>query len=264
MFSVSEKSQVNRLKSILEKSNILLDNKVQNEPIWIKDSLPELFNQVDLTNDNKLTDSLHNEVISILDYLDNHHGFSMIREWYKQDIDSLISTSIVKNKEDVRFYNEARVYMKSLGLNYEYVEVEENDPNLEFISIRDNLLKNVSGYDYVINFDYYSGEEKEYEISSFKLDSIEYQLIISYNSKVNLTLKSKSEIINFKMNEFVIDIKNKFNNNSNDHVPISSMMLMDSCKKLQIKIEFQNLELQNNKKENYIERVSGDIFIKRK
>jgi hypothetical protein len=66
------------------------------------------------------------------------------------------------------------------------------------------------------------------------------------------------------MNEFVIDIKNKFNNNSNDHVPISSMMLMDSCKKLQIKIEFQNLELQNNKKENYIERVSGDIFIKRK
>jgi hypothetical protein len=264
MFSVSEKSQVNRLKSILEKSNILLDNKVQNEPIWIKDSLPELFNQVDLTNDNKLTDSLHNEVISILDYLDNHHGFSMIREWYKQDIDSLISTSIVKNKEDVRYYNEARIYMKSLGLNYEYVEVEENVPNLEFVSIRDNLLKNVSGYDYVINFDYYSSEEKEYEISSFKLDSIEYQLIISYNSKVNLTLKSKSEIINFKMNEFVIDIKNKFNNNSNDHVPISSMMLMDSCKKLHIKIEFQNLELQNNKKENYIERVSGDVFIKKK
>ena len=264
MFSVSEKSQVNRLKSILEKSNILLDNKVQNEPIWIKDSLPELLNQVDLTNDNKLTDSLHNEVMSILDYLDNHHGFSMIREWYKQDIDSLISTSIVKNKEDVRYYNEARIYMKSLGLNYEYVEVEENDPNLEFVSIRDNLLKNVSGYDYVINFDYYSGEEKEYEISSFKLDSIEYQLIISYNSKVNLKLKSKSEIINFKMNEFVIDIKNKFNNNSNDHVPISSMMLMDSCKKLHIKIEFQNLELQNNKKENYIERVSGDVFIKKK
>ncbi len=78
IFSVSERSQVARLRAILEQENILKEGKIQNEVIWLRDSLPKTLIAVDreLTNDGKMVDSLHNEVMSILDYLDDHHGFA--------------------------------------------------------------------------------------------------------------------------------------------------------------------------------------------
>ncbi len=262
MFSVSEKSQINRLRTILENSSILKNGKVQNEQIWKTDSLPELISKTNFSNDSKLTDSLHNEVMSILDYLDNHHGFSLIKEWSVQNIDSLVNVSILKDKDDARYYNEAAIYMKSLSLNYEFIDTEIDESTIEFSTDGLKLLKSVSGYDYLIHFDSYTGDDSDVEMVSFKIDSVDYKLSYSNKPDLKLTLSSKSEKINFEIDNYINNIKKLYNNTSNYQIPYSILTLEDSCKSLQIKIEFQNIQIDNELK-NYIESCSGDIYIKK-
>ena len=263
MFSMSERSQVYRLKSILEKSTVLKDNKVQNEPSWIKDSLPELITETEFTNSNKLTDSLHNEVMSILDYLDNHHGFSMIRDWYKQDIDSIINVIISKD-EETHYCNEAKIYMQSLGLNYEIIESENTEPNYEFTSNRNNMIKEISGYDYIISFDAYTGDQLQHEICSFKIDSVDFNFTYESKPFLKILLKNKNEIIDFKLNNLITDLKKNYDFNPVGQFPSSKLTLLESAKKHDIKIEFQTIEVSGNKKTNKIERISGDIYLKKK
>ena len=80
MFSVSEKSQVKRLEKILTQSKVLVKGKVQNETILGKENITNQYGIDKFANEKLLSDSLHNEVKSILDYLDDHHGFSLIRK----------------------------------------------------------------------------------------------------------------------------------------------------------------------------------------
>ena len=85
----------------LETAGILENSKVKNETYWIKDSLPNLCADNTFENESKLNDSLTSEVKSILEYLDSHHGFSSIKEWYKQNLDSI---SFIYFFEDFLFF----------------------------------------------------------------------------------------------------------------------------------------------------------------
>lgn len=97
MFSVSENSQTKRLIKILEENSILKEGKVNNEVIWQTDSSDVFNSGTVLTNEYLVNDSIHNEIKSILDYLDDHHGFLSIKTIFQQNIDSLI---MIKNKKE--------------------------------------------------------------------------------------------------------------------------------------------------------------------
>jgi len=261
MFSISEKSQKNRLKIILEQASILAGNQVKNETIWIKDSLPELNSKNKFCNDKYLNDSLHNEVMSILDYLDNHHGFSSIRSWYSQDLDSIVNFLILKDI-DTRYCNEAKIYMESLGLNYEYIESEISNSTIEYISNRDNSFKKVSGYDYFIDFDIYIDNQEYQEISSFKIETTSLKFIYESETEVKLMLNENGKLIDFKIIDLINMLKMQYKSSSEFQVPSNKMKLENSSKNFDIKIDIRNLELQVN--QNKIERIVGDIYLKRK
>ena len=171
MFAVSERSQVNRLKNILEKSKLLVDGKIQHEALWKKDSLPRLYSVNEFKNEGVLTDTIHNEVRSIIDYLDNHHGFSSIRTWYKQDIDSIVN---LKNPNKDRSYNysEAEIYMESMGLKSIWFDSATAVPTIDYSSSYNNTIKTITGYDYLVSFDYYNYNRKDNKICSFTLDGV--------------------------------------------------------------------------------------------
>ncbi|HYC84874.1 MAG TPA: DUF4153 domain-containing protein, partial [Chryseosolibacter sp.] len=102
MFSVSERSQVKRLTEILEGANLLSNGKIAHEVRWIPDSLPGFYAVGrEHTNENVLSDSLHNEIKSILDYLDDYHGFEGIEKWFEQDLDSMLD---VKQRDQPQDY----------------------------------------------------------------------------------------------------------------------------------------------------------------
>jgi hypothetical protein len=262
MFSFSEKSQVNRLKNILETAGILENSKVKNETYWIKDSIPNLYSDNEFENQSKLNDSLASEVKSILEYLDSHHGFSSIKEWYKQNLDSIINLQSPE-KENYYNYSEAELYMKTLGLKYEVFYEDNIEPRLTFNAANTGSVKKISGYDYFVPFEKYTFEEGN-SIFSFNADSIEYKLEHVNKPTVKLLLKTKAETITFEIEDLANKLRKEFGNEPDSLLPISKMQLNYSNANFDYKIEFHSIELVIQKNNLKLANISGDVFIKKK
>ena len=263
MFSVSEKSQVKRLEKILTQSKVLVKGKVQNETIWGNENITNQYGIDKFANEKLLSDSLHNEVKSILDYLDDHHGFSLIRKWYKQNIDSIIS--IKDNKKGNSYLNyEAETYMRSLGLKYEHIYTDSKKLKLEYNAGYNNNITEVTGYDYVIDFNKYNYNQPSNDISTFKIDSIEYSFNISEKNKLILELESKSEKFAFDLNELINNLQKEYGERTESSIPISKMQQSFSNDKFLIKLELHSITIEASKKDPFIENITGKIFVKKK
>ena len=264
IFAVSERSQVNRLKTILEQSKILANNKVNKETIWLKDSLPNLHSNADLKNTGRLTDSLHNEVKSILDYLDSHHGFSRIGGWYKQDINAIVDLKTAKGK-DLNYDSEAEIYMKTLGLKYEYIYKEDPESNIVYNASYDATVKTITGYDYLIDFSRYNEDNsKDNEIYSFTIDAVEYHLVYSNEQKTKLLLKSKNDTVTFALADLLHKLNKEFGDNPESELPVSKMQLIGLSNQFEIKIEFHTITMRPKKNSLNFNELSGTIYIKKR
>jgi hypothetical protein len=262
IFAVSERSQVNRLKTILEQSKILVGNKVTNETVWLKDSLPNLHSNADLKNTGRLADSLHNEVKSILDYLDSHHGFSRIGAWYKQDINAIVNLKTAKG-EELNYDSEAEIYMKTLGLKYEYIYKEDPESNIVYNANYDATIKTVTGYDYLIDFNKSNEDNNtDNEICSFIIDTVEYHLVYSNEQKTKLLLKSKNDTVAFALEDLLNKLNTAYGDNPELGLPVSKMQLIGLSNQFEIKIEFHTIEMRSNENNRNFNNLSGAIYIK--
>ncbi|HEY8934715.1 MAG TPA: DUF4153 domain-containing protein, partial [Cyclobacteriaceae bacterium] len=264
MFSVSERSQVNRLKTILEQGKILKDGKIQQEVIWRRDSLPLLFaHDKENTNEILLSDSLHNEVMSILDYLDTHHGFSMIRKWYKQDVDSLIRLSM---NDSLKRYSvdEASHYMKTMGLSYEYKYKSSYGPYFSFSTNEsERKVINVHDYDYLIDF-FVNGYVDKHDASDvFMIDSTEYTLMHSTMAEDKLSLVTPNDTILFDTDEMIKRLLAKYTVNEYvSDIPRAEMTLQKSSKMYRMRIEFESINFESKNDSVKAINLSGKLFIK--
>ncbi|MCK4661487.1 MAG: DUF4153 domain-containing protein [Bacteroidales bacterium] len=258
MFSVSENSQTNRLINILEKNSILTDSKINNEVFWNIDSLPNFYSQKENINENLLDDSTHNEIKSILDYLDDYHGFSNIRPLFKQNIDSLINASIKSDKQ----LNEARIYMKTLGLKYQHY-YSSSESNYFTYSSTNNKVISINNYDYLVNFNHYSYDRKN-AISSFTIDSIKYT--IEYIPEINngFMLISVHDTINFKFNSLINKLENEYGNNNEPNIQKNKMTLNESSSIFDLKVEIDSINIHNVNDSLKIKSIEGGLFFRKK
>lgn len=263
IFSVSERAQVNRLKNILEKAKIIKENKIVNESIWEKDASRN-FVPSDLINDGLLNDSLRNEVKSIVNYLDDHHGFSSIKGWFKQNIDSIIDAQMVKEK--VHHISEAMYYMKSMGLDY-YKDYDTDSEDLFtfFYSDNDESITKVSNYDYVVPFDRYAAyasKEVESEVCKFVIDSVDYKLSINTSKGNEVKLSTNKEVVKLNFDDCLSELFSTYHNRDNNDVPVSKMELMGSTSKIEFKISFNMISVKQNSSSKKVENLKGMIFVR--
>jgi len=270
MFSVSEHYQVKRLKAILEKAAILKDGKIQHETVFKKNN-----ESLEFKNERFLSDSLHNEVYSILDYMDDYHGFSAIRSWYSQDIDSIVDAKIKSKSNNDYYYNEAEIYMNAMGLEYQtrYEASSEDFKNFN-VKTEDNELTKVTGFDYVRDFsNYFYPENGEANVVSFKIDSVSYKIQLVANKKYQLFLEADDK----RMGEFVQQPRNlnfdgfiekTYNENGREnynYLQAEKMLLNTTTNKLEVTLQINSLEIKKDKKGKYKPgSFSGKLFIKKK
>lgn len=145
MFSVSEYYQVKRLKLILEKSKILANGKIQNESLSKQDTAGIVFTQK--MNDTQISDSLKKEVVSIMRYLDEYHGFASVQTWFSQDLEGQIKKleSINAAKSNRININEADIYMGALGINYNLTN--ESEEAVQFFMKEEHRWADIRGFD---------------------------------------------------------------------------------------------------------------------
>ena len=266
MFSVSEHYQVKRLASILEKASILKNGKIQQERFFNANN-----ENVGFKNETLLTDSLHNEVYSILRYMDDFHGFSAIRSWYVQNIDSIVDAK--SKSEKTNYTNEAEMYMNAMGLKYEDREAVRDEYSSFNVNSGDMSLMKVTGYDYYKEFSSYSYEKTgEYNICRFELDSVDYKLLLDADDKNKLLLKKgnkKYEFMqqpfNISFNDVLIRLFNQYGSNADNNVSPSKMELKTETDAIEVVIQINSLEAKKqNTGEHVIGNFSGYVLVGKK
>ena len=254
MFSVSARSQTNRLMSILETNDLITSSKIKNEVIWQPESLPEFLSENKHSNQNQLTDSLNNEVKSIIDYLDIHHGFYTLRPLVNQNIDSLI---IIANDSN-SYFDEARVYMETLGLKYEHAYTDET---YFYYSSQVNDAKLVKGYNYSIEVSQ-STYYREEQTSTFALEGINYKLRFTPEKNNEYLLISDSDTTTFKLDSLIQSLIGVYGSNDEFNIPLKKLTLEASSPTIRSKLILNNLYLE--KKNNTIDltRIEGYLLVK--
>ncbi len=265
LFSISEKSQINRLQHILLQSKIMVDGKIQNETIWEQDSLPRLYSKSENRNELVLNDSLHNEVKSILEYLDDHHGYKSMQSWFTQDIRAIVDKQQSKKLKNNSYINgESEIYMRAMGLKNEWRSKTNEMSYVSFRCSNEENTTDISGYQYFTSFEKYISDNKDNEVAKFQLNEIDYK--ISCESEVNPTLliKGPDEAIRFELRPLMARLQSKYGKKSNFDLPASEMIMNSSNKNLEIKLQIKALEFESRKSNDVIKMISGNLLIKKK
>ncbi len=258
MFSMSEKSQSNRLISILETNKIIVDGKIQNEVIWNQDSLPKFYSSLKFKNDSLLSDSLNNEVYSIIEYLDDYHTYEMLTPYFSQDINAMIRQA----RDSNQWIYEEEIIMESMGLTHQYRWSNKwgNYKNISIESVN-NSIKNVSGYDYLKHFNkqyqnknqgnlMYTLEGKPLSIGINPLDS--NLLFIAYDH----------DTLQFDMHTIYVEQVHHLEKTTYREVPLEEMTFIKESDQLKVKLEIDRIGMKKKGDTLRYNYVNGDIYLK--
>jgi hypothetical protein len=129
-FEVSEKSQVERLRGLLESNSLLVDGKAQKA----RDTVSYLDQR---------------QISSIIGYLHNVHGYDRIQPWFNEPLthDSAWTGTKAKDPADVT---------KMVGIDYVAVWEGGGGGNINLNSDRDGIA-DVAGYDNLVRSQYIGG-----------------------------------------------------------------------------------------------------------
>lgn len=245
IFSVSENSQVNRLKSILEQNHILENGKIKNEIKWNYD---DQDNHTE--NEHLLTPKLREEVRSIIRYLDDYHGFESIQPWFTSNLANRVKTE-KQNKN--HYVNETEVYLTAMGISSFSYENMNNPPNYTTYTATEQPYTNVSGYDYLLDFDLDQWKTKE----QFFLNKEKINLKIRKNLLI-LQYQNKIKSISLAQIHWTFQKNKSLNKN---RVPTEQLSVSTDFNGMQWKFLINRIEFEVNKNELKIYQVHGNLLI---
>ncbi|MFT6166684.1 MAG: hypothetical protein ACJASF_001377 [Vicingaceae bacterium] len=259
IFSLSEKSQSNRLISILETNGIIVDGKIQNEVIWSQDSLPNFHSTTKYKNNNQLTDSLNNEVYSIIQYLDDYHTYEILRPYFVQDINAIIQQARDSNK----WIYEEEIMMESMGLKHEFRD--KFDWNDEFHPITttsiEKEVKDIRGYDYLRSFRKQYNSKQQGTLA-YSIDGKDLLVGIKDTASCILFVSYDIDTVLFNVGKMQEELIAQERKKSYLTFPQEKLTLVQETDHIKIKMELHQLNVkmkEDTMKYNY---MNGDIYLK--
>jgi hypothetical protein len=235
-FSVSEKSQVDRLQDFLTKNNILVESRIQEALATVpRDDV--------------------RQISSIIAYLHDIHGYDRIQSWF--------SKSLKEDSLGARLkFKEPALVTKMMGIEYVNVWYSAAGNEVFFRSKQAGLI-DVQGYDRMIRGQYFSIDQNNkvftdqdfrYLVNS-KLDTITFIVTTEGNVPDSLYIDLQP-----RFNQILADYGNVNVNN----IPPDKMMVKTENQNLRIKIYFRSIKL--HREENLIKpmRFNADILVGRK
>jgi len=214
-FSVSEKSQVDRLQDLLTKNNILVNSRIQKAPATVP-------------HDDVL------QISSIIAYLHDIHGYDRIQPWFRESLKEDSLGTRLKIKEP------AQVTMK-MGIEYVKVWYRATGNDILFRSNQEGLI-DIQGYDRMIREQYlnidqdntvFTDQEFRYRVNS-KLDTITF--IVTSEGTVP---DSPHIDLQPRINQILAD----YGNVNVTNIPPEKMMVKAENQNLRIKIYFRSIKL---------------------
>jgi hypothetical protein len=234
VFTVSENSQVARLKELLSKNHILVDGRVQSD----HDSV-----QFEATK----------QISSIISYLSDIHGFAAIQPWFGVTLES---GSMHKGSN----FNDPAVVAKLMGIEYVRVWQASSDGSMLLIADRDRALS-IDGYDRLLRVQRvfagmpkreFSGQELEYRVGE---DLSTMTLTVSYDAKVVDSLQIDLQPL---VNKLLLD----YGNATTERIPNERMAIVAASQTTKVKLFLSSIRVQRRGGETKVVAFDGDIAYK--
>ena len=260
MFSVSENSQVNRLKNLLETHQLLEDNSITNEQTI--DLVSSYYNHEFIPKNEKLVpDSIKNDIKSILDYLNDHHGLTKIKPWFSTDYDAEIA-SFNQDKRKYERVNEAKVYMNALGLAYSHHYTTKNQNYFSFSAEnKHNEVLTITGFDYQVKVN--SNYNNNVVLQTFAINNKEYELKIQDHENMLLLLEDKQLKSALDFDKLINKLIDKYkNSNNNYNIPANEMTIVSETEEIKLKFIFDNINIETDKKTLKPSYFNGILLLK--
>ncbi|MCB0401257.1 MAG: DUF4153 domain-containing protein [Flavobacteriales bacterium] len=263
MFSVSERSQAARLESLLTDYGLLKDGKIVNEQILVIDS-NFYSQQVEYPNQMLMNDSLCNEVKSILDYMDDFHGFNSIKSWYSEDYAAQLEAYNLSTKRWNRI-NEAEVYMKALGLEYRYYYTNYENTYFSYSTSYHQQVSEIKGYDYLVDINYYYYYESNTNNNAiqFTIDSIPYTLMRTDKDHYYFNVyQDKESILSMDIDQLKDKLIQKYGSNYQNELPHTEMRITGEQNGIHYRLELQNMNFRTENGKTSIESINGKLLLR--
>jgi len=264
MFSVGERSQEHRLEKILQESGILKNGKVKNGLAFNDSTFSNSLNPK-TDNDGLLTDSLHNEVRSIIMYLDDFHGYSGIRDWFGQDIDSLVTRYKDLDKEKYRWFNEWELYMYALGLDPAYIPEKENDNYYySYSAIKQNAIA-LRDFEYQVPFNLRGNEvrgAKSNDTLTFSLEGKDFILSLDAEKLHQLSLISGRDTLALPLADLAFKLSSFYSNHYQNGLATKEMQLTKLDGKRTLELTITDFSFDRKKDSLNLNAVEGYLLLK--
>ncbi len=240
-FSVSLRSQEEHFSGLLEKNKMMSGGKA------VKAS-------------SKMSFGDHKEICSIVEYINEVHGYESLQPFFVQDLDSLMKSDSLLN--DRNSYGQVN---KILGLiNISYVNrYQTGDDEKRYISYNSEpvSLLEISGYEYLIsdfNKSYY--ETENLGCSSYTLDKSIVDVCFDFKSnRLSVSEASGSKLL-FDASALIKNLRDS-NNTSSNPVKAEALTLTASNDKLSVKAFFKIIYGEYAADTMKLSRIQADILI---
>jgi hypothetical protein len=242
VFSVSFRSQNNRLRQFLQSNNML-------------------------SEDQKLVPAkayLHkgdaDQIKSIVEYLVNAHGYQSMQPWFSQNLDTLLKAETGKG----RFYS----YEQSNKL-LAYMELDKHDSvqlagietRFRISSVKDSSLRSLSGYEYFVNqYEIVDNSNDDIVLDNYTLGRIPLKISFFRNSGI-LSMKGGSD------SAVVLDlsalVKSMKNDDHDAYVDLQQISLIMTGENRDFSTQFiiKSIEGKSLNGKIIISRLTADILL---
>ena len=252
MFRVGEASQVKRLKTLFEANRLLTNGKFNKEVVWNRDSLPQFYPKSKPPKSTVLTDSVYHEMLSIIHYLGDHHGFSNIKSLFDQNVDSLVKIAA----ETKKYISETEIYMRTMGLRDEDVLAVKPIGSRSY-SVANPDLVMVKDYDYLLDWRYNNSDKTPID---FATPDSSYTFSYYISQDRILKLQSDLETVDLDLNPILKTLKKVFRKRRQSDIPNDKMNLKITSRYFEIKLQISYLDLMDGE----IQSAEGFLLFKQK
>lgn len=257
-FSVSERSQMNRLEKLLTENKILVDGKIvpakeENQPTYLrgviidKPAIPSEISESDIGN-----------ISSIMDFLSDRNSINSLQKWFDGSLDS------IANKK----HGQSADVMKLMGLKYmSYYRESRNSEvqmnryfNCDFDEIK---IMNINDYDYYVPIIISDNKNISYPDTTNTLladgSRIKFELKESPAAlKVNL---NDTEIASYDLQSFIGNFGD-FENYAK--LPADKSIVVIENEKVKIELNFDSMNGDFKKGEVIVRNLRAKAFMKLK
>ncbi|HEX4887414.1 MAG TPA: DUF4153 domain-containing protein [Luteibaculaceae bacterium] len=144
LYSVSESSQVKRLREVMEKAGVMKGGKVNNEHLLTVDQIAQ-GNFFPKQAAHRLSVSDFQDIRSKVEYIIRHHGADAMAPWFEQPLGDVLNQARKKMPRG-EFVDETSIWLAALSID----RLDSDENAMNFTSDANGEQYDVSGYDRMV------------------------------------------------------------------------------------------------------------------